>query len=278
MTSAEILTAVRRAIGEPTPQFVMDDTITSLINRGTVLIWNIMKMVEPALSIVRKSLNSNTNIFTWPTDALTILNVYDMLGNAASITGASGTSPIVITSAAHGFNDGDIVLVHDVLGNTAANGVWQVTASATNIFSLLGSVYGGTYTAATGKVFREGNIFPRLRKMDMSMAVGVHNRQWYSRGRTIVVDFVGFSNDIIVDYLKASTPILADVPAEYHEGIVSFTVMNLLDQDAAFKSTWAFHQNVWMETLGLIRATLRMSMDASPLPAGISWPDIANIE
>jgi hypothetical protein len=53
-----------------------------------------------------------------------------------AITAATNASPIVVTSAAHGYANGDIVVIRGVLGNTAANGTWQVANQAANTFEL----------------------------------------------------------------------------------------------------------------------------------------------
>jgi hypothetical protein len=60
---------------------------------------------------------------------------------------ATNTSPIVITSAAHGLSSGGTVTISGVLGNTAANGTWVITVVDANDFSLNGSVGNGTYTS-----------------------------------------------------------------------------------------------------------------------------------
>jgi hypothetical protein len=70
-----------------------------------------------------------------------------------AITAASNASPIVVTSASHGFANGDIVVIRGVAGNTSANGTWQVANQATNTFELktvkdaLNSTGNGAYTS-----------------------------------------------------------------------------------------------------------------------------------
>ena len=54
----------------------------------------------------------------------------------ATVTAATNASPIVVTSAAHGFTDGMVVTVDSVEGNTNANGDWVVTNAATDTFEL----------------------------------------------------------------------------------------------------------------------------------------------
>jgi hypothetical protein len=58
---------------------------------------------------------------------------------------------------------------------------------------------------------------------------------WYPRQKNIVVDDTGFEDDIIVDYEAAATAI-TDIPDEYHEFLVSWPVvhlMNVSDTEAA---------------------------------------------
>lgn len=53
-----------------------------------------------------------------------------------AITGATNATPIVVTATAHGFTNGDIVLIGKVGGNLAGNGVWKIANIATNTFEL----------------------------------------------------------------------------------------------------------------------------------------------
>lgn len=59
-----------------------------------------------------------------------------------AITAASNATPIVITSASHGYTNGDIVLVGAVAGNLAANGIWKIANVAANTFELTDPVLG----------------------------------------------------------------------------------------------------------------------------------------
>jgi hypothetical protein len=64
-----------------------------------------------------------------------------------AITGATNATPIVITSATHGFATGERITIAAVAGNTAANGVFTVTVLTSTTFSLDGSVGNGAYTS-----------------------------------------------------------------------------------------------------------------------------------
>ena len=74
----------------------------------------------------------------WDTDtikaALVRLSTADV--GVKAITGATNATPIVITATAHGFANGDLVLIDGVGGNLAANGIWKVANQATNTFEL----------------------------------------------------------------------------------------------------------------------------------------------
>ena len=60
--------------------------------------------------------------------------VYD---DPKTITGATQADPVVITSASHGFSDGDEVTIENVVGMTDLNGnTYQVASSATDTFEL----------------------------------------------------------------------------------------------------------------------------------------------
>lgn len=54
--------------------------------------------------------------------------------DSGSITGASNTSPIVITSEAHRLDNGLLITVAGVGGNTAANGTFVVANQAADTF------------------------------------------------------------------------------------------------------------------------------------------------
>ena len=66
------------------------------------------------------------------------------------ISGATNASPIVITTAsAHGYANGEEVLIWGVAGNTAANGFWKIANITSDTFELVGSTGNGAYSAGT---------------------------------------------------------------------------------------------------------------------------------
>jgi hypothetical protein len=53
-----------------------------------------------------------------------------------TITGATNADPVVVTIAAHGYEDGDTVYIQGATGNTAINGYRIVQAATTNTFEI----------------------------------------------------------------------------------------------------------------------------------------------
>lgn len=233
MTIAEIIAAIRRGIREPSPVTVSDSDITAVVNRGVTLLGQLILGVDPSFLEVRKSISSYTNVFSKPSDCLIIRRLWDLGDDAVAISGAAdnGSGLVQITtSAAHGFSDGDIVLIHDVAGCTEANGTWQIdydtTTHATTEFDLLGSTFTNTYTSG-GYVFEEPSDPDEITKIDPADANLNHENKWYPRGTHIVVDDSGFTNDLIIDYI-AMPDGLSDIQSSFHEWLISFGIVDLM--------------------------------------------------
>ena len=62
------------------------------------------------------------------------------------ITNVTNTSPVVVTSAAHGLTTGTKVRITGITGTSAANGDWTVTNLTADTFSLDTSVGNGNHT------------------------------------------------------------------------------------------------------------------------------------
>ena len=84
------------------------------------------------------------------------------------VADATNTSPIIVTTADHfgnpknmGLSNGDTVIIDDVRGNTAANGVWNVENVGLNTLRLLGSTGNGEY-------------FPKEQATDPSNPAEIH--------------------------------------------------------------------------------------------------------
>lgn len=67
---------------------------------------------------------------------------------ALTITNVTNSGGLFrVTSAAHGYSEGDYVNISGVGGTTGANGDWKAINIATNTFDLAGSTFAGVYTA-----------------------------------------------------------------------------------------------------------------------------------
>lgn len=87
-------------------------------------------------------------------DLSPVSSVHNIGVTTGTITGATNAGPISITSASHGLSTGQTVLIDNVIGNYAANGVWVITSTGTNTFTLDGSSGSGTYVS--GGTWRKG--------------------------------------------------------------------------------------------------------------------------
>lgn len=106
----------------------------------------------PVVDLVKTVLRVPVNA-----DALPTYRVYGKDGLVAtgtmafhdtgSITDATNSSPIIITSEGHGLATGDRVTITGVVGNESANDTFVITVSDANTFSLDGSTGGGSYTS-----------------------------------------------------------------------------------------------------------------------------------
>lgn len=64
----------------------------------------------------------------------------------STITAASNATPIVVT-ATNTFANGDVIFISGVTGNTAANGVWVLSAVSGSSYTLVGSVGNGAWVS-----------------------------------------------------------------------------------------------------------------------------------
>ena len=108
-------------------------------------------------TLVGTLLVTDTSFTPTDADALPTFRVYGPNGfvqsgsgtlkQTAALTAASNESPIVITSALHGLTVGSNVTITGSLGNTAANGTFNVSAVTANTFTLEGSTGDGNWTS-----------------------------------------------------------------------------------------------------------------------------------
>ena len=264
MNEAELDRLIRRAIREPKPKRVDPADLTASKNDAINIIGQRLLAAEPEYFKTRVSLNSNTNIFTIPSACDRVLSVWDMEGNALSVTGMAdnGSGLIRVTTAAHGWASDGIVTIHDTEGTTEANGTWKITVISTTTFDLVGSTFASAWTSG-GKVFEEEENFERIVRMPSGEAAGINSDKWYLDGSKIVVDDPSYTYDLIIDYryVPSSTvaTALTEIPSKFHFGIVSYCVIDLIPVVAVtgnefikLKTTYDYHITLLNTALGMI--------------------------
>ena len=267
MTEAEIIAAIRRGIREPRPVSVNDTQISAVIVRAAIQLGLHIKQSDPSYFNKRVSVASNTHVFAWPTDCFSVLKVWDLGTTAGTITDASNASPIVITEASHERSDEDIVYIHSVLGNTAANGTWKITYINATTYSLDGSTGNAAYTSG-GKVYQDPADPIEIARIELAQANLSNSWRWYPRERNVVVDDNTFTNDIILDYIGQPDS-FSDIPSDYHDGLTAFGVKELMvipPTDAPDFQDKVNSVARWDRTWNGILNDIRTFMDSSTEP------------
>jgi hypothetical protein len=229
-------------------------TLLGVLQLGTVI-----KSCAPTFYKGRAILSSYTHIFDWPSDCESIINVWDTLTNAVDITDATNASPINIEAVDHGLAEDDIVLINSVLGNTAANGTFKVAYVDDDNVTLDGSTGNAAYTSG-GKIIKWSSTFRRMNKKPPREQSLQSQYRWYPEGKTIVVDYIDYTYDIILDYIQRPDAI-TDIPSEYHMGLVGWNVMNLIEiprpDDQGYQdlvSSYKANSALYQRTIESIRA------------------------
>jgi hypothetical protein len=238
MDQSRITLLTRRGIREPKPVAggVSDSEIEETTLLGVYHIGMRIKSHDPGFYNARKSLQASKAgfLFTKPSDCLTISKVWDLGGNALSVSAAvnNGAGLIrITTSAAHGLSDEAIVTIHDVLGCTEANGTWKIdyllATHGTTKFDLVGSAFVNAWTAG-GKCYEDPTDPDPILKINLDEVTGDNDSGWYSRkDGVIVVDDYAFTDDLLIDYIRSPSAI-TDIPAEYHMGLVAWNIVQLI--------------------------------------------------
>ena len=241
MTRDEAIDAAQTALSKLATTDKTDTEVGDVIDRAIKVLGSILRMRDPETFIVRKSLTSNTHVFSLPSDCRKVIRVWDLMTTAKAITGATNASPIVITAASHGFSTGDVITIHDVGGNTAANGVWSITKVDDGSFSLDDSTGNADYTSG-GYAFKETSAMREMRRIYPQDATYTDRYAWYMRQNNIVVDYPSFSNSLVIDYEKTPSEI-SEIPEDYHDALVAYAVIHLVplaDAEALF-----IYRNAW---------------------------------
>ena len=276
MNQVEITAATRRLIREPKHKTVSDTDITAMTLRGVTNLGLEIKAADPSYFRKRAILQSNHFEFALPSDCLSVEQVWDLRTTAKDITDASQATPIVVTSAAHGWSDDDVILIYGVGGNTAANGIHQIDNGDTNTFELKGSVGNAAYTSGglAVKISSSWRIMSRFNPRESNFQ---QRLRFFISDENIVVDYKSFEYDILIYYL-ASPSAITDIPAEFHEGLIAFNVLNLMEMPKPEGSDYAdksrvleLEKNVYDLVIAQIRNSLKSSTEPKELYDVMHW-------
>lgn len=101
-----------------------------------------------------------------------------------TLSNATNATPIVCTTVRnHGYSTGEVVYIATVLGNLAANGLWTVTVTGLNTFSLNTSVGSGAYTSGGICYWTDGQPTPAT----LALSAGVPRWSPWCRAGTFSV-------------------------------------------------------------------------------------------
>ncbi len=111
---------------------------------------------------------------------------------SGNVTGATNTTPIVITAVAHGLTSGTAVRIANVGGNGAANGLFLITALTADTFSIPPA---GTGSYTTGGTWKTAGLYliPITGSMLDSLEEGSTYTVLVSWAESTVAKVAGFS-------------------------------------------------------------------------------------
>jgi len=265
VTEAQLIQAIRNGIIEPQPKTVSNASISTWIADAVRALGLEIKGRDSRYFEKSALLSSYTNVFARPSDCQTILRVWDIRTRAKAITGATNASPIVITAVGHGLSTDDIVFIAGVLGNTAANGTWKITVVSDDSFSLTGSAgLGEGYDYTSGGLVAKWPGSGDDQHIPLAQIPPSHSSldddsRWFVRSKQIVVDDIGFENDLLLEHTYSPSSI-DDIPEEYHAGLVAWPVMNLIripkPEDSNYEDVLKqrqYYAAEWKRVLGAIQ-------------------------
>lgn len=186
---------------------------------------------------------------------------YNTTDNIKTITGITAADPAVVTAASHGFSDGWLVKIYDVVGMTEINGmVVRVANSDATTFECYG-LNGTKFTAyaSGGKAVRyeaisdyqNGYVYRVPADMLRPVAVLPGNPQFEVVGagtdRRILCSATGAVLEYVSDYTT-----VANMPNHFARcwaaRIAAELANPLQKKNASMKDMWAFYQQVLRET------------------------------
>jgi hypothetical protein len=194
------------------------------------------------------------------------------LQSSKSLTDATNATPISITIASHGYNTGDFVSVVGVAGNTAANGVWEITVVDSNTFTLNQSSGNGNRTAGGAVQLINDRLVKLATPLTANIAsTGPNRSAWTSAGGANVVTSLNTSSRKEGAYSDSVA-----IAAAFTTGLAAYWPTGALDLSAYQQVSFWIQQTAG--TIGAAGAiNLRLCSDAAGTTAvnTISIPSVA---
>jgi hypothetical protein len=100
-----------------------------------------------------------------------------------TITGATGTTTVSITAVGHGWQTGEIITVNGIVGFNGTEGMWAITVTGVDAFTLNGAIGSGTYSSGgnavhSGEDFRDMDAADRLEKFPQGEGSSFGKAAW----------------------------------------------------------------------------------------------------
>lgn len=154
---------------------VVQDVQTPTYSKMAIVPWAVAVNVGDVAADVRGPITPGVNIS----------NVAWAAGAAKNITGATKANPVVITSAGHGFSNGDRVYIKSAGGMTQINNKQFTVAGVTSTTFQLQGINGSSYSTYTS-----GGTVTKCQMSDCSLVVTA-NGHGLSNGDNVYISGVG---------------------------------------------------------------------------------------
>ena len=186
-----------------------------------------------------------------------------------SISGATNATPIEITVSAHGYSTGDTVVITGVVGNTAANGTWEITSTGANTFTLDNSAGNGVRTSGGTARLRNNTVVRLASALTANIAsTGPGRTAWTAADGNVTTGFT-------IDSKQHASSEAITIAAGFTTGLAAYWPTGTLDLSGYQQVSFWIRQTAG--TIGAAGAVdLRLCSDAAGTTAvnTISIPNI----
>ena len=142
------------------------------------------------------------------------------------VSGATNASPIEVTVTGHSFATDDYVCINGITGNTAANGIYKITKTGANTFTLNGSQGNGAYVSGgQAYLITPTDIYDTTSNRNwMTLGIGRYSAGTENSALRLMV-VVEFSNYQTSDPIFGGYYYFSNANA-YLELLINFALMN----------------------------------------------------